>query len=58
MKQKEGTGKDKVEPPGVHINLSKQDQEDLARFRAQASRLTPRQKAEAIRRMLGRPDTP
>lgn len=58
MKRKEGTGKDKVEPPGVHISLSKQDQEDLARFRAKVSRLTPQQKAEAIRRMLERPDTP
>ena len=58
MRRKEGTGKEKVEPPGVHISLSEQDQEDLARFRAQASRLTPRQKAEAIRRMLERPDTP
>lgn len=38
--------------------MSRQDQEDLARFRAALAKLNPCQKREVIQQMLGKPDTP
>lgn len=40
----------------VHIN--ERDQADLERFRAAVAKLSDKQKAEVIRLMFGKPDTP
>lgn len=38
--------------------MNRQDQEDLARFRAALAKLNTCQKREVIGQMLGKPDTP
>lgn len=45
-------------PARESVHSSERDQADLERFRAAAAKLNAKQKGEAIRLMIEKPDTP